>query len=151
MLIFRKRIWLERLRTARHYYKNLSFTLIDLTFGLIALFSNPYRICRKFLEKKGAENIYAYGETPYSTYERIAEQCGMGSDDVWIELGAGRGKGCFWLAQFIGCKVVGIEWIPQFVRGARLIRWLFRIKKVRFERLDIEKADLGEASVIYLY
>ena len=146
-----RRLWQGRIEAVRLYYKSPKFALIDLTFGLIALFLNPYRTCRKFLEKKGADNIYAYGETPYFTYEKIVKECGIGPKDTWIEMGSGRGKGCFWLAHFAGCKVIGIEWIPQFIHIARSIKTLFRMGRVQFLKSDIEKVDLSEATVIYLY
>jgi hypothetical protein len=150
MHFYRKRIWQERVYAFR-YYKNLRFALIDLTFGLIALFSNPYRICRKFLEKRGEKDIYVYGETPYTTYARIAKECGLSPNDAWIELGAGRGKGCFWLRLFIGCRVVGVERIPQFIFLAKLLQWIFRISKIEFRKENIEKTDLKEGTILYLY
>ncbi|MBX7065874.1 MAG: hypothetical protein K1X28_01465 [Parachlamydiales bacterium] len=145
------RIWKDRFDAIRLYYKRPKFALIDLSFGLLGLFMNPYRTCRKFLQKRGEENIYAYGETPYTTYEKIAKECGIGPNDTWIELGAGRGKGCFWLNHFTGCKVIGVEWVPSFVYFAKLLKRLFRIKNVQFECIDIKKADLSGATVIYLY
>lgn len=150
MLISSRRIWKDRLYAFKHYYKG-KFALIDLCFGFLGLFVNPYRICRKFLEKQGAENVHAYGETPLATYQRIVEQCGVGPDDVWVELGSGRGKGCFWLRCFVGCRVVGVEWVPLFVGVAKGLRWLFRMDRVRFEERDLGKVDLGEATVVYLY
>jgi hypothetical protein len=146
-----RRLWQGRIEAVRLYYKSPQFALIDLVFGLIALFLNPYRTCRKFLQKKGAENIYAYGETPYSTYQKIVKECGIGPQDTWIEMGSGRGKGCFWLAHFIRCRVIGIEWIPQFTLIARAIKALFRMERVQFIRSDIEEVNLSEATVIYLY
>jgi hypothetical protein len=141
----------DRIDTIRRYYLSPQFALIDLFFSCVALFMNPYRICRKFLQKRGEENIYAYGETPLTTYQRIAEQCQLGPNDIWVEMGAGRGKGCFWLARFVRCQVIGIEWIPSFVYVARAIRALFRVKNVRFELTSLEKADLRSATHIYLY
>ncbi len=38
----------------------------------------------------------------------IARECGIQKEDVVFELGCGRGRTCFWLNTFIGCKVVGI-------------------------------------------
>ncbi len=146
-----RRIWRDRKETFRRYYNWSRFPLLDLTFGLIALFLNPYRTCRKFLQKKGAADIHAYGETPYSTYERIAAECNIGPHDTWVEMGAGRGKGCFWMAQFIRCKVIGIEWIPSFVYQAKAIQALFRVKNISFELGDMEKADLTSATILYLY
>ncbi len=150
MLISRKRIWKDRFYTFKHYYKG-KFALIDLCFGFVGLFVNPYRICRKFLEKRGAENVYAYGETPFSTYQRIVAECGIGRDDVWVELGAGRGKGCFWLRHFVGCRVVGVEWVPLFVGVAKAIRRLFRMDGMQFEKGDLGEVDLTGATVVYLY
>lgn len=150
MLTSRKRLLQDRFQTFR-YYKSPKFALIDLAFGCIALFSNPYRTCRKFLQRKQAQNIHAYGETPLATYQRIVEQCGITSQDTWMEMGAGRGKGCFWLAHFIQCKVIGIEWVPQFATIANVLKALFKMDKVSFHQIDMEKADLSKASVIYLY
>ncbi len=146
-----KRLWQNRIETIRRYYKKPKFALIDLTFGFVALFINPYRTCRKFLQKKGAAEIYAYGETPFATYEKIVEQCEIGPQDVWIEMGAGRGKGCFWLSHFLKCKVIGVEWIPQFVWIANGIKFLFNVKNVSFYSSDIQQTDLSKATVIYLY
>lgn len=151
MSISSKRLRSDRLHNLRHYFKSPKFALIDLAFGLVALFLNPYRTCRKFNQKKREKNIYAYGETPLATYQRIAEQCQVGPQDTWIEMGSGRGKGCFWLTHFIGCKVVGIEWVPQFVYIARILKALFRMKNIRFEMKDMGKADISTATFIYLY
>lgn len=148
---FRRRLWQERLETIRCYYVSPKFALIDLLFGFAALFMNPYRICRKFRQKRRIENIYAYGETPFSTYQRIAEQCAVGPSDTWYEMGAGRGKGSFWLAHFIGCQVVGIEQVPAFVYIARALKTLFRMKNLRFDLGDMEKTGLSTATYIYLY
>lgn len=146
-----RRLRLDRLQTIRRYYSSPKFALIDLLFGCVALFTNPYRVCRKFNQKRGEGNIYAYGETPFTTYQRIAEECRIGPQDTWVEMGAGRGKGCFWLAHFTRCKVIGIERVPQFVWIARLMKALFRMQEIRFEMGDMETADLSSATLIYLY
>lgn len=151
MSTFRKRIWQDRIYTFRHFYANIRFALIDLSFGLIGLFSNPYRVCRKFLQKRREAEIYAYGETPLATYEKIAKECQIDPSDIWFELGAGRGKGCFWLAEFVGCQVVGVEWVPQFVKAAQSIKTLFSHEKVKFLCSEIQQVDLSSATFIYLY
>ena len=151
MLISKKRLWLDRFETIRKYYKSPKFALLDLTFSLVALFSNPYRVCRRFLQKKGEENIYAYGETPFSTYEKIVAQVGVKETDVWVEMGSGRGRGCFWLAHFTKCKVIGIEWVPQFVYLSRVLKALFRMNHTPFQKSDIEAVDLEDATIVYLY
>lgn len=151
MSISKKRMRFLYLETVQKYYSCPKFALFDLSFALLALFNNPYRVCRKFNQKKGFKEIYTYGETPYSTYEKMVKECGIIEDDTWVELGSGRGKGCFWLAHFAKCNVIGVEWIFQFVLFAKIAKALFRFKGVHFERGDIEKIDLSKATVIYLY
>ena len=67
-----------------------------------------------------------------------------------MELGSGRGKGCFWMAHFVK-RSIGVEWIPSFVYLGRLICWLFRIRNVQFRKEDLQTTDLKEATVVYLY
>lgn len=150
MLTFKKRLWQSRIYDFR-YYSSIQFAFIDLLLSLITLFCNPYRICRKFLQKKGAKNIYAYGETPLSTYKRIIDLCDVNSTDTWIELGSGRGRGCFWLSCTQGYNVIGIEWVPLFVYMAKWIKLLAFAKKISFECKDINSISLPKGAVIYLY
>jgi hypothetical protein len=151
MSISKRRLWLDRFQSIKRYYSSPKFALLDMTFGLIALFSNPYRTCRKYLQRRGENDVYVYGETPYATYQRIVEQCGISPRDIWVDMGSGRGKGCFWLAHFLKCKVIGVERIPAFIRIAQILKYLFRAKNLQFKQCEIEKMELSEATVIYLY
>jgi hypothetical protein len=150
-LSVKKRLWVDQWQTIRLFYPSSRFALIDLSFGLLALFSNPYRTCRKFLQKRGSADIYAYGETPLTTLKQMAEKAQLTSKDRWVELGAGRGKGCFWIAHFVGCQTVGVEWVPSFVRKARWLKAFFRMKGLSFELKAMEEADFSSATVVYLY
>ncbi|OGN55391.1 MAG: hypothetical protein A3D96_03850 [Chlamydiae bacterium RIFCSPHIGHO2_12_FULL_44_59] len=151
MLIFKKRLWKDRFATIQTYYKSPKFAFLDLTYWVIYCFSNPYRVSRKFLQKRGEKEIYAYGETPYVTYHKMACEVGLKETDVWMEMGSGRGKGCFWVAHFMKCRVIGVEWIPQFVYLSKVIRTLFRMKKVSFRGEEIQTTSLEGVTVIYLY
>lgn len=145
------RIWKDQAQTVRYFYKNPRFAWVDLCLGAISLFSNPYRTCRKFLEKKGEIDTYAYGETPLTTLRQIAENCRLSPSDHWMELGAGRAKGCFWIAAFFGCRTTGVEWVPRFVGTARLLQRFFRFPRLAFELKNIEEADFASVTAVYLY
>lgn len=149
LFALKKRLWANQWQTIRLFYP--SFAPIDLSFGFFSLFSNPYRTCRKFLQKRGETDIYAYGETPLETLKQIAEQAQLTSEDRWVELGAGRGKGCFWIAHFIGCQTLGVEWVPSFVRTANWLKVLFRMKNLSFQLKNMEEVDFSSATVVYLY
>jgi hypothetical protein len=145
----RVRLIQDQMQTIFRFYPRFAFC--DIAFGFLALFSNPYRTCRKFLQKIGEKDCYAYGETPLTTYQKITEICEVLPGDTWLELGAGRGKGCFWLAQFIQCQVIGVEFVPQFVSTACFLKKVLRLKNLRFEQKEIEEANFSSATVVYLY
>ena len=157
-----------------HFLKYLIFWPIDLCFLIISLFVNPYRYNRKYLLKKGirgAKEVYAYGETPLKTFAQIAHEAGLTSQDSFLELGSGRGRGAFWLYSLIGCQVTGIEQMGFFVRINKLMLRLFsysfpfslsflankkqtqkkkRLSFIQGDYLALEK-PFKEATVIYLY
>lgn len=145
------RNFFEFLRVATHYYTNVRFAKIDLALLLTYLFNNPYVISKKFLLERGEKEVYAYGETPLTTLEGIFKECQVSSTDVVFELGCGRGRTCFWMNTFIGCRVVGIEYIPEFVERANQVKAKFQVDGVQFRFQDMLKTDYSNATVIYLY
>jgi len=139
------------LRTIWKYYRNPLFAKVHLYFTLQYFLKNPFRISRKFLQERGDEDIYAYGETPLSTLDEISKKCGITKDDIVFELGCGRGATCFWLNTWLGCEVVGIEYIPEFVEIAQTIVQKFHLKGIRFRLENFLETDFTGATVIYLY
>lgn len=139
---------LEHIRSLR-YMTNVPFLKASFRLWLFYLFCNPYRYCRKFLEQKGAKEVYAYGETPLSTMEKIAGKAKLSPSDVVIELGSGRGKTSLWLAAFTGSKVIGVEWIERFVDKAN--QAASHLPNARFIHTDVLNAPFEQASFVYLY
>lgn len=142
---------LEYLKIVFHYYSNLAFAKNDLALRLMYLFNNPFSISKRFLMNRGEEEIYAYGETPLTSMEKIAKEAQITKEDTVFELGCGRGRTCFWLQSFVGCKVVGIEYVPEFVKRAELIKKKLGIKNTEFRFEDMLETDFTGATVIYLY
>lgn len=138
-------------RVVVHYYPHLPFAKIDLSLLLSYLLSNPFHISKKFLVDRGEEEVYTYGETPLTTMELIARKCEITSQDTVFELGCGRGRTCFWLNQFIGCSVVGIDYIPPFIEKGQNIRNRFNLEHLSFRFEDLFQSDFQGATVIYLY
>lgn len=142
---------IEFFKVALRYYGNFSFLKADISLRLMYLFHNPFSISKRFLMAKGEKEIYAYGETPLTSLEIIAKESRISSQDVVFELGAGRGRSCFWLNHFIGCRVVGIEYVPEFVERANRIKKKMGLKEIEFRLGNILDADLTGATVCYLY
>lgn len=143
--------FVEFLRVAMNYYSNFTFAKIDLFLLVSYLFQNPFGISKRFLQKKGEDNVYAYGETPLTTLDQISKECEISEKDTVFELGCGRGRTCFWLHSFIHCKVVGIEYIPEFIERANAVKTKFDVQNVEFRLQDFLQADFTGATTIYLY
>lgn len=150
-LVVKKRNFVEFIKVIGRYYSNLTFMKIDLVLLSKYIFKSPFKINKEFLQSRGEEDVYAYGETPLTTLELIAKTCQISQNDTLFELGCGRGRGCFWLNCFIKCHVVGIEYVPSFVEFANQVKEQFELKGVDFIHGDILTEDYTGATVIYLY
>jgi len=133
------------------YYRRWSYAKVDGSLLLTYLFDNPFTISKRFLMKKGAKDVYAYGETPLTTMERIAKECGLKSSDTVYELGCGRGRTCFWMREFIGCKVIGVEYIPEFADRAKRVASKLKLDRIEFRQEDLLQSIFDGATVFYLY
>lgn len=80
----------------------------------------------------------------------MAQAAEISSKDHYIELGSGRGKTCIWAALFLGCSVTGYEWVPLFADLSKALCRLLRLP-AQFEQVSLFKADLSQATVVYLY
>ena len=145
------RLALEELKVCRRYYSNQAFRLLDRALRKAYRFKNPYTLSRKFLKKKGEQDIHLYGETYLTTYEKIGKACRLTAKDRVLELGCGRGRGVFFLSRYFGATVHGVEWIPQFVHIAQSIATAYSSAHTTFACEDFMYTDLKDYTVIYLF
>ncbi len=141
----------EYLQVIIKYYTDFSFLKIDVYLLFLYAFNNPFKISKRYLRQRGEADVYTYGETPLTSLDGIARRCGILSEDLVFELGCGRGRTCFWLNRFIGCRVVGVDYVPEFIQLANKVKDKFKINGVEFCLEDFTHADFSHASVIYLY
>lgn len=138
-------------RVIANYYSDPTFLKIDLSLLLSYLFNNPFRISKRFLMSKGEQDVYTYGETPLTALDYIAKQCHLSMNDTVFELGCGRGRTCFWLNHFIGCEVIGVDYVPAFIERANRVKTTCHVQGVDFRLENFLETDLSDATVIYLY
>jgi SAM-dependent methyltransferase len=150
-LVVKKRNLFEYLKVIKRYYSNPMFRKTDCTLLSKYVFKSPYAMSKAFMEARGESDIYVYGETPLTSLELIAKECNLSDKDTVFDLGCGRGRGCFWLHAMIGCKVVGIEYIPEFMEKAIAVKQKYRLTRLEFRQQDFLKANLKGATVLYLY
>jgi SAM-dependent methyltransferase len=134
-----------------YFFRNIRFLCINFCLYAAYLYKNAYRINKEFILKRGGENPYTYGETPLTTFDKIARECQLLSSDSVIELGCGTGRTSFWLATFVKCHVKAIDYVPQFIERANRVKNLFQLKNLQFVCEDFMESELSQASCIYLY
>jgi len=133
------------------YYGDAAFSHLDRSFIKRYLFRSPYTISKRYLRHKGECSVHTYGETPLPTYEKIAREAYIHSEDIYLELGFGRGRGIFFLHHFFQCRAIGVERIPLFVGLAKQVAIQHNLEDVSFICADFNLMSLPTASVVYLY
>lgn len=94
--------------------------------------------------------VDAYGETPLPVFAQIAKECQLSGSDTVLEMGCGRGRGVFFLNHLLGCKAIGIDWVPTFIQMAQSFPFC-KEGEVSFRCETMEDTDLSAVSAIYLY
>lgn len=145
------RAFAQYLKVIFNYYSSPSFAKVDAYLTFSYLWRNPFGISKRFLIHRGSKDIYAYGETPLQTLEGIVRECRLSVHDRVFELGCGRGRTCFWLHYFVGCSVVGIDYVPEFIERCHAAVNRFDIKDTEFRCEDFLFSDFSGATVLYLY
>jgi SAM-dependent methyltransferase len=128
----------EEWQVKKRFYHNKPFKKLNKA---LLNSPNPYTIPKAF----------PYGETPLTTLQQIADRWQITCSDYLIELGCGRGRGVFFFSHYTGCTAKGIDWIPSFISHAQTISKAFPHLKTTFSCSDMRRADLSQATVIYLY
>lgn len=139
----------EWVRVVWCYYPR--FMAIDSLLALHYLLRNPHQISKSFLKKRGAKEIYAYGETPLTTLDKIARECRILSKDVVFDLGCGPGRTTFWFNLFVKCQAVGVDYLPVFIKNAERVKRWTHLGRLEFREEDMLATDLKRATAIYLY
>lgn len=93
---------------------------------------------------------FRFGETPFMTGLKLLKMANVTSNDVFYDLGAGRGKMMFLATLATGCRAVGLEFLASYcIIGERIIRNLGLEDTADLRHADILEADLGEATVLF--
>lgn len=143
---------MDFLRTLKRYYPNAQFRRADWRFLLAYLFRDADKICVRHVRHLPDDQVQKiWGETFFSTLDDVARAVRLNENDVMYELGCGRGRGVFWLNAFHGCRVVGVEINPVFMKIATRIRDRVQADGVEFITANLLDLDYSPASVIYLY
>lgn len=142
--------WKEEKAIRRLFYRDSRFCRLDQKLKNFYRFSNPYHISRDFMLQKGVQDPYVYGETPLTSLDLIAQKCHLTSQDRFLDLGCGRGRGALFLHCRFGCEVIGIDWVPEFIRKGSLLIDEEGCSGVKFICSDVDELEIENVTVIYL-
>lgn len=142
------REWLQVIWRYSRYKGFLpSYALLFLSY----LWSSPYTVSRRYLKWQGAEDIYAYGETPLTVLDTIVSRTGLEPGCRIFEFGAGSGYTSLWLNHVLGCQVTAIEVVPGFIRRlGSVVKWR-RLRGVEVRGESYLDTPLDRAECVYLY
>jgi SAM-dependent methyltransferase len=130
--------WLEQRRVRKQFYQNPLYKALDQT---VIKGPNPYRM----------KEAFPYGETPLCSLKKIADRFGLKSTDKVVDLGCGRGRGVFFLAQHFECAVTGIDQVGAFIERANRLAKECQGLKVSFICDDMRKFDFSQATFVFFY
>ena len=141
----------EKIKERRLLKKHPFFAKVDQAISKSYQNKNPYHLCHRFFEQRGDSNPFVYGETPLIVFDKIATFLKLKEDDVFVDLGCGRGRGLFYLNGVYKLKCIGYDIVEDFIiLGNALAKKENLSSKVIFEKKDIAKEPLPTACAIYL-
>jgi tocopherol O-methyltransferase len=93
------------------------------------------------------DNTRSHREALINENRVVANSLGITADDIVIDLGCGYGSTAVWLANTIGCRVVGITISGDQVRDARILAHQRGVDHlVTFECMDFHRTRFAEGT-----
>lgn len=109
--------------------------------------NSPYRIIKQY---GASDDNFVYGETPINTLDELLNDIGATEDDVFIDLGCGRGLTVFGAFILKNMCSIGIDIIPQFIENGAKIADNLKIDKVRFTKSNFLEYDLSIGTIFFI-
>lgn len=95
---------------------------------------------------------FPYEPTPYSVLERLVESEYIGSENVVIDYGCGKGRVDFYLAHAIGCQSIGVEFDEKIYEAAvQNHKNFIKRQTVRFVRGCAEEFEVEDADRFFFF
>ncbi|MEQ8224612.1 MAG: class I SAM-dependent methyltransferase [Candidatus Eremiobacterota bacterium] len=133
------------------FFPDMRFFILDMFLYFIYLFSSPFR-----LRKSEGHDLpvdfeeLTYGETYYFTARDILKKVNFTSDDLFIDVGSGRGKMVFFVSMYFHAKATGIDILPTFINRSNYLADRLKLKDTHFILSDGRNFDFSSGTVIYL-
>jgi precorrin-6B methylase 2 len=98
-------------------------------------------------------DMESYSVTFYGRLQKAVKYLKLTPDDVFVDLGCGKGRVVFFIATHTLKKVIGVELDKGLFINAQKNLTNLKVKRtpVTFFNTDAAKFDLSEASIIYMF
>jgi SAM-dependent methyltransferase len=151
--VFPEVLWFtyqEERKVRKLFYSLDHFKKVDRFFRRLYYFKSSYSIYKKYMKKNGLSSIYTYGETPLTVFQEMFLKSSLTSNDCFIDLGCGRGRGLFLASSVWGCKALGIERVSAFCEKGNQVAKLLSTQ-TKLVCGDIISFDLSKGTFFYFY
>jgi len=133
------------------FFPDMRFFFLDLSLYVLYLFSPPFRLRKS----EGHElpvtfDELTYGETYYFTARDILKKVNFTSDDMFIDVGSGRGKMVFFVSMYFHARATGIDILPTFINRSNYLSEKLKLEHTHFILSDGRTFDFSSGTVIYL-
>lgn len=121
-------LWLQEIR---RYYTLGPLMKADLLWMIEYGLQSPFSLSRQATETQQLpEDLTVYGETPWTSLDRICQEVGLCSEDVFVELGAGTGRNLLFIHYWFGARAIGYELVPRFVEKFNWLKHHLHLDKI---------------------
>lgn len=127
--------------------------ILQIEFILFYLYNVYYSYSKNLMEKqKTGLDIteLTYGETSYLSLDQALSVQPPHKKSLFIDLGCGKGKTVFFTRFRYGCRSVGIDVVPSYIKFASKLCEKMGIRSVRFLEKNILDARIQKATHVLL-
>jgi len=139
-------------------YKELRFVIgkgvllhMKLYSALYYFFFYPFLRHAYERHKAGISGVeLTVGDTPLYSFDAIIQTLPHSKKDKFCDLGCGKGHLVIFMAQVYKIPSLGIDIMPTYIKHAKKLTQLYRLRNVDFIKDNFFNADLSEVTILYI-
>ena len=99
------------------------------------------------------KDMHIYAATSYRVLRQVFDRIDPGPDDIFVDLGCGKGRAVFFASTRVLKKIIGIELDTKFFAIARENLSKLKVRKTPIEiiKADIATADILEGTIFFMF
>ena len=138
-------------RSIPYYLQDKRIFRTDLDLFLYYFFRYPFHLFQYDCHKTGkSPSELTYGETPYFTLEKVLDRLSIDKNDVFVDLGCGKGKTVFFVSSKYGIKSAGIDIMPTYIDIANTLKQRWGYQDIKFIEKDLLLSKVPKASIVMM-